>query len=130
MKRDKAKRTPPSRKKYEQENPTVSCRVPKELYDGLKAAKDADGRSFTDILKLGLGILELKVSKEQEARGEGFEEGFGDGYEAAESLYKVTFPCSVCRKTIAVTDKTTKEAVKRYMVEHGWGHAECINQRR
>ena len=129
MAKGKAKRTP-SRIRYEQSHPTVSWRVSKELYDRLQAVKEAEGKSVTDVLKVGIGLLEAKVSKENEAKRQGYEEGFNDGYEQAEARYKVTFPCSVCRKTIAVTDKTTKEAVKRYMVEHGWGHAECINRRR
>ena len=123
------KRGTPSRVKYEKSHPTVSFRTNKELYDRLQTVKKAEGKSTADVLKVGLGILEVKVGKEKEARRQGYEEGFEKGYEEAKALYKVTFPCSVCGKTIEVTAKGTKEAIRRYMVEHGWGHADCINRR-
>jgi len=128
MAKGKKKRTP-SRIRYEQSHPTVSWRVSKELYDRLQAVKEAEGKSVTDVLKVGIGLLEVKVSKEKEAREQGFEEGFEKGFEEAESLYKVTYPCGVCRKTLEVTSVKEKEAIKRYMLEHGWGHADCINRR-
>jgi flagellar biosynthesis/type III secretory pathway protein FliH len=78
---------------------------------------------------VGIGLLEAKVNKEQEAKKQGYEKGYGDGYEEAEALYKVTFPCSICGKTLTVMSKKEKDAIKRYMREHGWGHAECINGR-
>jgi len=128
MAKTKKKRTP-SRIKYEQNHPTVSFRVSKEIYDRLEIVKEAEGKSITDVLRVGVGLLEVKVSKEKEAKKQGYEEGFSDGYEEAESLYKVTFPCSICGKTLTVTGKKEKEAVKRYMREHRWGHVECINRR-
>jgi len=124
------RKKPPSRVKYEQKHPTVSWRISKELYDRLQAVKEAEGKSTTDVLKVGVGLLEVKVSEEKEAREEGYHEGYGKGYEDAVALYKVTFPCSICRKTIGVTDKTTKEAIRSYMMQREWGHAECINRRR
>ena len=122
------KRKTPSRVKYEYSHPTVSFRVSKELYDRLQAVKEAEGKSITDVLKVGLSLLEVKVSKEKEAKKQGYEEGFEKGYKEAESLYKVTFPCSICGKTLTVTGKKEKEAVRRYMREHRWGHVECINR--
>ena len=128
MAKGRRKKTP-SRVKYEQNHPTVSFRVSKGLHDRLQAVKEAEGKSTTDILKMGLGLLEVKVSKEKEAKRQGYEEGFEKGYEEAESLYKVTYPCKVCRRTLEVTSVKEKEAIKRYMLEHGWGHADCVNRR-
>ena len=130
MKRNRPRSKAPSRVKYEQENPVVSCRVPKELYERLWRAKQADGRSFADILKIGLGILEVKAKTEQEARQQGFEEGFGEGYDYAERRYKVTYRCSVCRKVMEVTEEDEKKAIEQYMREQGWGHGECHERRR
>jgi hypothetical protein len=127
MLKSKKKRTP-SRIRYEQKHPTVSFRVSKELYDRLQTVKDAEGKSAADVLKVGLGLLEVKVVKGKEARRQGYEEGFEKGYEEAESLYKVTYPCKICRKTIEVMRVKEKEAIKGYMLEHGWAHAECINR--
>jgi len=117
----KDKRKPPSRIKYEESHPTVSCRVPKEIYNSLQDIKKREGRSLTDILKVGLGILESKVKKEDEA----YSRGYDKGYRKAELEFKVTYPCSVCRKTIALRGKDAKQAASEYMEEHGWGHAEC-----
>jgi len=85
MAKGKKKRTP-SRIRCEQSHPTMSWRVSKELHDRLQVVKEAEGKSATDLLKVNIGLLEAKVSKE-------------------------------------------KEAIKRYLLEHGWGHADCVNRR-
>ncbi len=125
----KKKRRTPSRIRYEQKHPTVSWRVSKELYDRLQMVKDTEGKSTADVLKIGVGLLEVKVSKEKEARRQGYEQGFEKGYEEAENLYKVTYPCRVCGKEIVVTGDHVKRAIKTYMREHGWGHTNCLNPR-
>ena len=117
-----------SRVKYEQNNPTVSWRVSKELYDRLLVVKEAEGKSTTDVLRVGVGLLEVKVRKETEVRAQAYDEGYDEGHRDAESLYKVTYPCKICRKTIEVMRVKEKEAIKGYMLEHGWAHAECINR--
>jgi len=128
MAKGKIKKTP-SRVKYEQKRPTVSFRISKELYDRLQAVKEAEGKSTTEVLKVGVGLLEVKVSEEKEAKRQGYDEGFEKGYEEAEELYKVTYPCKICRRTLVVTSAKEKGAIKNYMLEHGWGNADCINRR-
>ena len=90
-----AKRKAPSRVRYEQGHPTVSCRLPREVYDKLRAVMDAEDKSFADILKIGLGILKVQLKEEVEVRKKGHVEGYRKGYAEAERLYKVTYPCSV-----------------------------------
>ena len=124
----KKKKRTPSRIKYERDHPTVSLRVTKELKDRLQAVKEAEGSSITDVLKVGVGLLEVKVSKEKEVRAQAYDEGYDEGYRDAEELYKVTYLCKICRKTIEVMSVKEKEAIKGYMREHGWAHAECINR--
>jgi predicted CopG family antitoxin len=121
----KGRRKAPSRIRYEQSHPTISCRVPREVYDKLRAVKDREGKSFADILKIGLGILEAWVREEREVMKKGHAEGYRKGYAEAERLYEVTYPCSVCGKTLVVTSRDEKEAIKEYMQEHGWGHRAC-----
>lgn len=121
----KGKRKPPSRIKYEQSHPVISCRVPREIYDRLQDIKQRDGKSFTDILRIGLRIRESKAKKEDEAYSEGYEEGHNE----AEREFRVTYACSVCGKTIALNSKGEKEAASEYMQEHSWGHAECHKKR-
>jgi hypothetical protein len=115
----------PSRVRYEQGHPTVSCRLPRDVYDELRSVIDAEGKSFAGVLKIGLGILEVRVKDEEEIRKRGYAEGYTKGYAEAEYLYKVTYPCNVCGKTITVTSGSAKEAINKYMQEHGWGHNSC-----
>ena len=120
----------PSRLRYEREHPTVSFRISKELHDRLQIVKEAEGKSTTDVLKVGVGLLEVKVRQEKEIQVQAYEEGWEKGVAEAEELYAVPYRCSRCGKEIVVTTDEEKRAIKTYMREHGWGHAECINRRR
>ena len=128
MKRGKAKRKSPSREKYERNNPVVSHRIPKELRDRLQAAKEKEGLSYTDILKMGLGLLEPKIRAEKEVWEEAYERGHISGYTSAESAYRITYPCSVCKKTMVVRAEGTKRAIREFLINEGWGHATCHNR--
>jgi predicted CopG family antitoxin len=126
--RGKKKKTP-SREKYEKENPVVGFRISRELYDRLQSVKKAEGKSITEVLKVGVGLLEVKVRKEKEIRVQAYDEGWEKGASEAEELYSVSYSCSVCGEEIVVTTDEEKRAIKKYMREHGWGHANCINRR-
>lgn len=115
----------PSRVRYEQAHPTVSCRVPREVYEKLRAVMDGEDKSFADILKIGLGILEVRVRDEGDIRKKAHTDGYREGYAEAERHYKVNYPCNVCGETLTVTNGDEKEAIKEYMQEHGWGHRAC-----
>ena len=128
--RKTGRKKPPSRARYEQMHPTVSFRVDRETYETCKAGKHLNGMSFADIFKVGAGILELRVKEEEEIREEAFSRGYSEGYEEAESLYKVIYPCSVCKLALVVTTDVEKQAIKRYMQENGWGHKKCHERRR
>ena len=130
MKKGKSnKKKSPSRERYEQNHPTRSFRTSKELDDRIEAIKKAENMSLTDIVKVAVGHIEVKVRAEKEVRQEAYEEGQLNGYELAESEYKVTYPCSICGKSIEVTTDEEKRAIATYMREHGWGHADCIKRR-
>jgi len=120
-------RKPPSRIKYEQTHPTVSCRVPRGVYEKLRIATDKEGKSFADILKIGLGIVESRAKKEEEVRKAARADGYEKGYAEAMRCYLVSFPCSVCGEEIEVVDEETKQAVRQYMQEHGWQHGESCS---
>ena len=99
----------------------MSCRVPREIYNRLQDIKKGEGRSFSDILKTGLGMLEAEAEKEDKA----YSEGYKKGYKKAEQEFKVTYACHVCGKTIEIRSRESKQAARQYMEEHKWGHAEC-----
>ncbi len=115
------KKKSPSRERYEKENPTVSGRIPKEMRRDLLLNLKKMGMTLSDALKVLAGELEVKVIPIDEARQAGYEE--------AKNLYMVIFPCNVCGEPIPITNPKTKEAVSKYMTDHGWGHAECHKQR-
>jgi len=116
------KKKSPSREKYEKENPTVSGRMPKEKRDKFYANLAKSGRTVSDALNSLADDLELKVRP--------IDEAMKASYEEAKNLYMVTFPCDVCDEPILITNLKTKEAVSKYMTEHGWGHAECHKRKR
>jgi len=115
----------PSRVKYESEHPVVSCRVPRELYDLMVKAKEVEGRSFTDLLELGLKIHQVQSSNISEAR----QDGYRKGYAEAETLYKVTYACSVCGEAALITSEEAKKRAGEHMTAEGWGHQGCHERR-
>ncbi len=127
MAKGKPKKTP-SRIKYEQNHPTVSFRCSKELHEQLEAVKKAEGMSTTDVLKVGVGLLAVNVAKEKDAWKQDYAVGFKKGHEAAKSLYEVTYPCPKCRQPISVTTTQEKEAIKKCLLDAGWGHTECVDR--
>ncbi len=124
------KRKAPSRIKYEQGHPTVSCRVSREIYDRLSEAKEVEGKSFADILKLGLGILEVRVKKLGDVRKQGWDEGYKKGFADARLRYRVIYHCSVCGQVMEVTSTEEKEVIDECMRERGWAHMECHERMR
>ena len=124
-----AKRKPPSRVRYERSHPTVSCRVPRELYDRLEKARKTERRSFADFLKIGLGVVEAQARKEEGIREQAYGEGYEGGYTKAQYTYVVTYRCNVCGQSITESTTAEKEAIREYMNEHGWGHGECHDKR-
>ena len=87
----------------------------------LEKIKSKEKKSFADILKVGMGILEVKTLRESVIR----EKAFSEGYAKAESEFKVTYRCVICGKLMTVTSQKEKAAVNEFMREHRWGHIEC-----
>lgn len=123
----KSKRSP-SRIKYEQGHPTISCRTSKELKERIDAVKKAEGISNSEIMARGAGLSEVKAKSKEEIRQEAFYKGYGQGFITAKNRYSVTYQCSGCGQPMVVNTTEEKEAIKTYMREHGWGHAECHKQ--
>jgi hypothetical protein len=124
----KQRTKPPSRKRYEEDHPVFSARVPKGIYDRIQAVKEKEGWSNTGIFKVALGLIEVKERAEEEVRQQAYDEGFEEGIASAEELYSVTYPCSKCGKEIIVGTDEEKRAIRGYMLEHRWGHADCVNR--
>jgi uncharacterized protein (DUF4415 family) len=127
MAKDKKKKTP-SRLRYEQNHPTVSYRVSKDLYDSLQAVMKAEGKSVTDVLRAGVNLLEVKVRREKEIREEAYLAGRLKGFDDAQRKYSVSYTCSTCGELIVVDSKEEKDFIKTKMSESGWGHSNCIDR--
>ena len=78
-KQGKRRPTPPSRRRYETSNPTVSFRVDQDLYARLKELKEKANLSVADVLKVGLEKSEPLVG---EAFPNGFMSALAEAYEA------------------------------------------------
>jgi len=124
------RRDPPSRKKYERDNPVVSCRVSREVYDRLQTIKKVEGRSMADILEAGLGLFEVKVRSEKEIWQQAFDVGEESGINRAEEIYAITYKCSGCGEEMFVSTDEEKTAIRRFIKEQGWGHKECVERMR
>ena len=49
------------------------------------------------------------------------------GYYGAEKKFKITYPCSVCGKTMAMyPGEEDHIAMKGYMIDNGWQHMDCM----
>ncbi len=118
--RSKAKRSvPPSRLRYEEANPAVTVRVPRELRDVLAELKEAQGLSMGDLLRIGLD----KAKPDLDAA---YQHGMEMGYDIAKDEYEVTYWCSRCRRRhISVTTDAEKEAAAELLYQAGWYSAAC-----
>lgn len=125
----KKKGKSPARDRYERNNPVVSFRVDRELYDRLQRAKKVKGMSYTDVVKAGLGLIEVKIRSEEKIKLQGHDEGYEQAANSAYELWAVPYPCSICGEEIVVTTDEEKKAIATYMREHGWGHGDCIDRR-
>lgn len=66
MAKHKANRKPPSRKRYEEEHPTVSFRLDRETHERLREHLKGTGYSFADFVKDALGREESMIEKRVE----------------------------------------------------------------
>jgi hypothetical protein len=126
----KKRRNPPSRKRYERDNPVASCRVSREVYDRLLTIRKLEGRSMADILEAGLGLFEVKVKSEKEIWQQAFDAGEESGINRAEELYAIRYKCSGCGEEMFVSTDEEKTAIRRFIKEQGWGHKECVERMR
>ena len=117
----KRKHVPPSRLRYEYENPTVSVRVSRQLFEELRALKARSGKGVGDVLREAIGAQAATV-------GDAYQHGFRDGSRRTMAQYRVDYRCSGCGGTLTVTAKAEKQAVAAYMREHGWKHRDCMER--
>lgn len=113
----KAKKThkAPARIRYEQSHPTVSFRLPRELYDQLMEQLASRDITAADFVKEALGAKRVRAPNIAEIRDakykQGYYEGYEDGYERGES--NLPYPTNLMtrrarEKAIEIYQKTMK----------------------
>lgn len=122
----KDSRKPPSRIRYEQSHPTLSCRLDKQTHDLLQSRLKDNGLSFAQFVKSQLGVLEIKAPDVKKIQKQAYERGHDKGFQEAKAHYCVAYFCSVCGGTLEVTTDKEKQAVREYMNEHRWAHSNCV----
>ena len=110
----KKKQPPPAKIKYDKSHPTISIRVSQDLKEQLDEIREMSGKSIGDILREAVGVQSKSVKN-----------AWNRGHSLAKSKYGVRYKCSVCGGNILLEAANAKEAVARYMREHGWHHNSC-----
>jgi hypothetical protein len=77
--------------------------------------------SLSELLIRFADETEVKLQAIEEARKEGFREG----YQKAKDEFGLTYPCPKCGRPVMVTSETSKSLASKYLAAHGPGHAEC-----
>ena len=78
-------------------------------------------------------MAEIKLPKVERlsyenGRKRGYVEGWGEGYKSAEKEFKITYPCSVCGKSLEMLPGNKDyQKLKVYMKQNGWAHSTCLN---
>ena len=123
MRKATTRHKPPSRIRYEESHPVMSCRLSRVDYALLKQKLEELGISFATFVKDALGRLEAKLDK---AKEEAFEQGYEQGYEDATKEHQIWYLCNVCRGRIDVSPNSeAHKAIIQYMQENRWGHRSC-----
>lgn len=115
VRRPMAQHVPPSRKRYEAKNPTVSVRVSAAIKARMEALRATTGKSMAAILLESLGVQEATAH-----------EAYQRGFKAASDRFRVVFPCVGCRKGIVVDDADRKALAVKAMTAARIGHKECV----
>ena len=132
MKKEKHK--PPSRERYEKNNPVWSVRMPKEWINDLEALLEANGQSRRDFLgvalkKQRLNAEEIRLNSYKKGYSEGYERGNEDGdkkgYAKGMNEWAIWVYCYNCMKPLYIKPNTndheiTKEQMKGYLE-----HSQC-----
>ena len=113
-------RKPPSRIRYERENPIISFRVDRETYEKINALQRKSGKTLAQLVKEALGLLERSTE-------EAYHRGFEEGCSQARDRYKFTIPCTDCGEELILSNRTGGiDQVKQVL--KGFTHEQCLNQ--
>ncbi|QRF75303.1 hypothetical protein Thermo_00797 [Thermoplasmatales archaeon] len=79
-----------------------------------------------DFSKAGVKLPSLEKLSYENGKKSGQAKGWEDGYKDGEEDFKITYPCSICGKSIEMKPGgDDHKAMAEYMREHGWQHGSC-----
>ena len=122
----KPKHKPPSRVRYEENNPVFSTRMPKEWHDELNNMLKDTGQSRKDFMGIA---LKKQNADYMELKDKTYEEGLDRGYELAKDDYRIWFYCISCGgESYIIPNSNVHKAIIEYLKKQGWGHSECLRK--
>jgi hypothetical protein len=109
----------PSKDRYAANHPAITVHFDLDTYKRLIALRDATGWSLNELVRAALDSLEAQVATilergrregvtegkkigEAAGRKTGYDEGWKVGYLKAQATFRLTYPCHVCGKPVAV----------------------------
>lgn len=119
----KSKKKPPSRIRYEKNNPVVSFRTKKAWYDEFKAFLKDQGLSIGYFFRIAFEKQKANYERVKEkwyAEGykqgdlDGYKNGYNEGYNQALNEYMISVPCYRCLKPLYIrrNSKHHKEVIE------------------
>lgn len=117
----KGSHKPPSRIRYEQSHPTLSCRLDKQTHDFLQKRLEDSDLSFAQFVKCQLGILEFEMPDVKAIDREAYQEGLAE----ATNKYRIQIKCQQCGKPITVRPHSQMHETIIDHLEGLWSHKNC-----
>ncbi|MFC1861566.1 hypothetical protein ACFLYL_04790 [Chloroflexota bacterium] len=117
----KATHKPPSRLRYENNNPTISFRVSREVYDKLKAHLARRDVSFANFVKESLGVQQTQIPDVGKIK----QAAWNEGYRKAKATYEICLSCSICQQPITVRSNSQMHKAIIDHLEGLWSHGNC-----
>ena len=127
----KKRHKPPSRIRYEKNNPVISFRIKKELYNEFKAFLKDQELSIGDFFRIALKKQKATYKRaDTGGYNRGYNDGKNNGAKTAISIWRIWYYCKICGEMIYITPNSDPhKALINYMKEKGWGHAKCHNKK-
>ena len=117
----------PANETYDKKRPPTTFRTDEPLDQALKLVKTQTGMSNADVLRVGVGILKVKVKTESELREQIEDEVRRKVWQEAIEYFGVSYPCVGCGKEMVVDSEEEKLAIRKFLQDSEWGHSKCVN---
>jgi hypothetical protein len=127
---------PPSRERYEEENPTVSFRISREKKETLDELVENLGVTKKDWFE---SIIEDEATEFDDVRETAYDEGYEDG----RADFQIKVPCAVCGERVILRQEHNDEVYRilerlsrngpfsakpptGHPIEWTYGHEDCV----